>query len=126
MATLLSRVARLERQYRHMARMCLHCGGGGGRPPPLNTNLPLPAVHGGAAVGASAAATRQPAGSASSGGGSGRVRAGPPHLLNEHNAAYGGIVCDSLDCGIYFERRKLTNELGTMGILSAYAGDLWQ
>jgi len=29
----------------------------------------------------------------------------------------GGVVCDSLDCGVYFERRKLQQELATSGAL---------
>lgn len=34
------------------------------------------------------------------------------------NAGEGGIVCDSLDCGIYFERRKVWYELRTAVALS--------
>ncbi len=55
-ALLLGRAARLERQHRHTVRLCLHCGGGGGR---------AVSAHG------------------------------------------GGVVCDNLDCGMYYERRKL-------------------
>ncbi|KAF5842159.1 hypothetical protein DUNSADRAFT_8846 [Dunaliella salina] len=29
----------------------------------------------------------------------------------------GGVVCDSLDCGVYFERRKVQQELATSGAL---------
>lgn len=37
-------------------------------------------------------------------------------------AAAGGVVCDSLDCGVFFERRKLAHELNTLGGLLAHAG----
>ena len=30
----------------------------------------------------------------------------------------GGIVCDSLDCGVYFERRKLAAELAAVEALA--------
>ncbi len=29
----------------------------------------------------------------------------------------GGVVCDSLDCGVYYERRKLWYELTSLGAL---------
>ena len=32
-------------------------------------------------------------------------------------AAEGGIVCDSLDCGVYFERRKLWYELAAVAAM---------
>lgn len=57
----------MERQNTFLLRICLHCGGGGGRD--IDT---------------------------------------------------GGIVCDSLDCGIYFERRKVVAELAvTRGLAAA-------
>lgn len=30
----------------------------------------------------------------------------------------GGVVCDSLDCGVYFERRKLGQEMATLAALT--------
>ena len=30
----------------------------------------------------------------------------------------GGIVCDSLDCGVYYERRKVAHELAAAAALS--------
>lgn len=60
-AVLGARTARIERQHAHLVRLCLHCGGGGGR-----------------------------------------------------NAEHGGIVCDSLECGLYYERRKVAHELSTL------------
>lgn len=66
-AVLSARDSRMERQSTFLLRICLHCGGGGGR-----------------------------------------------------DVENGGIVCDSLDCGIYFERRKVVAELAvTRGLAAA-------
>lgn len=65
-ASLIARTSRLERQHRHMARICLHCSGGGSA-----------------------------------------------------DAPHGGIACDSLDCGVYYERRKLAQELASMSALTS-------
>jgi DNA polymerase zeta len=34
----------------------------------------------------------------------------------------GGVVCESLDCGVYYERKKAWRELGAMSALAAAAG----
>ena len=39
-----------------------------------------------------------------------------PCILHPRTA--GGIVCDSLDCGVYFERRKLHYELAAVAALA--------
>lgn len=144
LALLAAQVARLERQHTHMVRMCLHCGGGGGRVVPL----PLQTQHGAAAAaGPSAAAA--PGGSGGGGWGGGQ-RGGAAATfgrggchgaglgcrgargagvaacdLNSYNAGCGGVVCDSLDCGVYFERRKLAAELGALGGLLRSVRMLW-
>lgn len=56
-ATMQLRASSIERQHRHMVRICLHCGGGGGG-----------------------------------------------------NIEEGAVVCNSLDCEVYFERVKLSHE----------------
>jgi DNA polymerase zeta len=33
------------------------------------------------------------------------------------NAEHGGVVCDSIDCGVYFERRKVLAESEALGAL---------
>ena len=95
---LAARVGRLERQLTQLLRVCAHCGGGGGPDPD----------HG----------ERKGAGgglllllllfsSAS------RLPTGPwlPLLpLPTLPRPPGGVVCVSLDCGVYFERRKLHHE----------------
>jgi DNA polymerase zeta len=37
---------------------------------------------------------------------------------------HGGVVCDSLDCGVYYERKKAFKELRVMSALAAVAGSL--
>lgn len=64
-AVLWSRIAKLQRQHTHLVRICLTCGGGGGR-----------------------------------------------------NLEDGGVVCDSLDCGLYFERRKVLQEQNALAVLA--------
>ncbi|GIL62894.1 hypothetical protein Vafri_17102, partial [Volvox africanus] len=96
LALLTAQVARLERQHAHMVRICLHCGGGGGRPM------------------TSAAAVVRTAGATA-----------PACELNGFNAGYGGMVCDSLDCGVYFERRKLAGELAALGALLRSVRSMW-
>ncbi|BDA47990.1 probable DNA polymerase zeta catalytic subunit [Coccomyxa sp. Obi] len=59
-----ARAARLAGAQALLVRVCLHCGGGGGR-----------------------------------------------------KASEGGIVCDSLDCGVFFERRKATDEAAAARVL---------
>ena len=59
-----ARAARLAGAQALLVRVCLHCGGGGGR-----------------------------------------------------KASEGGIVCDSLDCGVFFERRKAIDEAAAARIL---------
>ena len=66
-AVLTSRSGRLERHHVTLARICLHCGGGGGR------------------------------------------LAAPPG---------GSIPCDSLDCAVFFERRKTAHELAAAAALA--------
>lgn len=65
------RSALIERQHRHMVRICLHCGGGGGG-----------------------------------------------------NIEDGAIVCNSIDCEVYFERVKLANETGVARVLTDECGAL--
>lgn len=60
-----ARLARLQRSHAHLVRLCLTCGGGGGR-----------------------------------------------------NVDHGGVVCDSLDCGLYFERRKAAHEAAALATLA--------
>jgi hypothetical protein len=36
----------------------------------------------------------------------------------------GGIVCDSLDCGVFFERRKALQESTTLALVTRRAVDL--
>ena len=118
LAVLLARTARLERQHTHMVRMCLHCGGGGGgnsggtrgRDVDRETGQmqredeavgPDPSrSHPSAAWG-----DRQPSFSSAA-------------TASGLCAGAGGVVCDSLDCGVYFERRKLAQELVTMSALT--------
>jgi DNA polymerase zeta len=56
-ALMQQRAAMIERQHRHMVRICLHCGGGGGG------------------------------------------------VIEE-----GAVVCNSIDCEVFFERAKLSHE----------------
>eukprot|EP00955_Chlamydomonas_euryale_P112411 366130-Chlamydomonas_euryale.AAC.38 len=88
-----------------MVRLCLHCGGGGGR------TAQAPPVALGRAVDDQQA-----------GGRSGQQ--GSAAAVSAACAGAGGIVCDSLDCGIYFERRKLANELSALSALQASATQL--
>jgi hypothetical protein len=100
-------VARLERQYAHMVRLCLHCGGGGGRVVPLSAgHSTSPGPH------LLAALAGGPAGRRAAG-----VAARPACEVNCYNAGCGGVVCDSLDCGVYYERRKLLGELAVLARL---------
>ena len=69
-AVLTSRASRLDRHHTTLVRICLHCGGGGGRQPPLPAE---------------------------------------------------SIICDSLDCAVFFERRKTAHEL-TASLALASAG----
>eukprot|EP00798_Chlamydomonas_sp_ICE-L_P022552 gene22552-29677_t len=110
MAVMLSRASRLERQYMHMLRICRHCGGGGGLP---------------------RSGTAQPCGAGSAPGAPGerrseasnaRVVAGGTVSIRSRDD---GVVCDSLDCGIFFERRKLAHESTTLSSLAACCGDVW-
>jgi hypothetical protein len=127
-AVLAARWNRLERQYAQLARICLHCGGGGGgnasegegglgwvavgicqsnalrdflgcQHPPLSI-WPLKAAGTSKAVDA----CFKP------------FRLMPLPLLTRTSPPFppclpGGIVCNSLDCGVYFERRKVWFEL---------------
>lgn len=45
--------------------------------------------------------------------------------MNGYNAGCGGVVCDSLDCGVYYERRKVAGELAALGGLLGSVGALW-
>ena len=102
-----------------MVRMCLHCGGGGG-------GRALEGAWGkGRLLGEMEAGPRNEAagtvhamapvlrgldyGSGGSGGAA---------LASRRCAGAGNVVCDSLDCGVYFERRKLVHELATMAALT--------
>lgn len=69
-AVLTARVGRLERAAAQLARICQHCGGGGG-------------------------------------------------------LGLGGIACDSLDCGLYFERQKTRRELAAAVSLQASGLDMF-
>ncbi|GAX80194.1 hypothetical protein CEUSTIGMA_g7632.t1 [Chlamydomonas eustigma] len=108
-ATLMARVSRLERQHTHMVRMCLHCGGGGGGTswggciqgdPVGNTTSAHPVV---AEAGSSHRDDRSVHGIMALGSGT---------LVKS-------VVCESLDCGIYFERSKLAHELKALAALAA-------
>ena len=123
LAVLLARTARLERQHTHMVRMCLHCGGGGGgdsgnaRGRDADRDSSLMQMEDAAAgpepsrCHPSAAWGDRRTGFSESGFSSAAAASG---LC----AGAGGVVCDSLDCGVYFERRKLTQELVTMSALT--------
>jgi DNA polymerase zeta len=69
---LAARASRLAASHALLVRVCLHCGGGGGRVP-----------------------------------------------------AQGGVVCDSLDCGVFFERRKAAAVAAAAGALCDAALDLF-
>ena len=100
-------MARLERQHAHMVRLCLHCGGGGGRVVPLSTGQSASSgPHLPAGLGAGPAGRRAAASAAR-----------PACEVNGYNAGCGGVVCDSLDCGVYYERRKLLGELAVLARL---------
>ncbi|GMH43547.1 hypothetical protein BSKO_11469 [Bryopsis sp. KO-2023] len=73
LAVLTSRHALLHRQFSQLVKVCLHCGGGGGRKPDMD----------------------------------------------------GNVVCRSLDCGIYYERKKLAKETATARALADAASDLF-
>ena len=45
-------------------------------------------------------------------------RHAPPPLPLAAPAGAGGIVCDSCDCGLFFERRKLWHELSAVRALA--------
>ena len=70
-AIIQQRSAQMERQHRHMVRICLHCGGGGGG-----------------------------------------------------NIEDGAIVCNSLDCEVYFSRVKLVHEMRVTRVLTDECGAL--
>ena len=82
-----ARAARLERQYTHMVRLCLHCGGGGGT--------------------------------------AGHVTGGSSGAPPAPGFSGAGVVCDSLDCGVYFERRKLAHEGATLRALAERCAGMW-
>ena len=67
-AVLSARSSRLERHHVTLARICLHCGGGGGK---------------------------------------------------SHTPPGGSIPCDSLDCAVFFERRKTAHELAASSALAS-------
>lgn len=121
-ATLCARLARLERQHRHMVRVCLHCGGGGGGGGRA-TARPVPAAAA-AAVGEADCGADTGLG-LDCGGDGYATDGGSAAAAAAACAGSGGIVCDSLDCGVYFERRKLALELSALSTLQAAAEDLW-
>ena len=152
LATLMSRVARLERQQRHMVRICLHCGGGGGGAVGLLHSPAVAGAPGGSGLGAGARGGAGVGGRAADGGGAGAdsqggsagtaawmnaagaTAAGPSNAAGGRGSAAvaagacagaGGVVCDSLDCGVYFERRKLAHELSTLAALTQASCQAW-
>ncbi len=133
LAVLQARVSRLERQHRHITRICLHCSSGGACLPP-----PAPGGGGGGAVQANSNALPPLAAAAAAAAAVQQqqhphVRGGPQlpqqqqpgvsaaqgvnGFLASALHADGGVVCDSLDCGAYFERRKLAHELSSLSAL---------
>ncbi len=118
LALLAARVGRLERQHAQLVRLCLHCGGGGGRVVPHGVGLGAGAGAGGGGGGGRGAG----GGRGQGGGGAGGT---PACVVNGYNAGCGGVVCDSLDCGVYYERRKVAGELAALGGLLGSVGALW-
>ena len=95
-ALLLARAARLEARNADLVRLCLHCGGGGG-------------------TGARGMSVGTGGGGAGGAGGAGGSSVAA--LLAE--IGDGGIACDSLDCGVFFERRKVRQEAAVTAALAA-------
>ena len=121
-AVLMARMARLERQHAHMVRMCLHCGGGGGGH--------SGADGGGRAATITSTVTEAAAGRVMPSGGEVNGSTGIvgcrdtlAAVASGFCAGAGNIVCESLDCGVYFERRKLAHELGTLSALTQSSCD---
>jgi hypothetical protein len=119
LATLMARMARLERQHMHMARLCLHCGGGGGPGAPA-ASVPAPQLPAGPQT--PAAATPASWEEAVAGG---AADGGSATCVSAASVGGGGIVCDSLDCGAYFERRKCASELAAISALTHLACQGW-
>ena len=64
-----------------------------------------------------------PAATGSLEGGSGRADS-LAAMASSFCSGAGNVVCDSLDCGVYFERRKLAHELDTMSGLAHDSCDI--
>lgn len=113
-AVLMARTARLERQHAHMVRMCLHCGGGGGGE---KSGVP---GGGRVAMGSSEQISRRYGQVSTGETGQDSLAAVASGLC----AGAGNVVCESLDCGVYFERRKLVSELDIMSGLTQDSCDM--